>query len=641
MVLPFAIAFVLPALLSLVMTPIVARLAVMIGAMDQPNERKLHERAIPRLGGLAILVGVLGSLSALYAWDSTLFSSWVTRKEGLVLAASMAAMVGIGIWDDIWTLGPGRKYALQLIVITLLYIAGFRISSVTNPIGTGFLQLGIFDYLVTVLWISGVTNAINLIDGLDGLASGVAMIACLTIVPIAFMHADMGSAIIALVLAGALLGFLRYNFNPARIFLGDSGSLLVGFTLAVLSMRSSTKGSTVFAIVVPVLALGLPIMDTLLAMARRLLKSFHPKHAGTQSILSRITSMFRPDRSHIHHRLLARGLSHRGAVLVLYVVSCLFGVVAFAVTVLNHAEVSLILVVVAAAAIIGVRQLRYKEMHVLRNGLFLPMYQGGLINRDMFLGFLDLGFIVLACFIADYVTNWDLLTQPISRDQVLRVALECTIQFTCLWAFGLYKGTVRQVGVADALRIVKAVALAIVMTGAAFAFLLRPPMPLPVATLIVNFYLLLSFILGFRASFRLLKHFARPDEDGSKRVLIYGVGFNATLVLEKILHGDIPNLVPVGFLDDDPNLEGKHINGYPVLGGHWKLQRLLNTIDIDEILIVTENIKPEVQKRLSHLAHTTGIRLRRLSLSLEQLTTGRPAPQHLEQNLLDKKISIT
>ena len=315
-------AFSIPIAISLPITPWVIRYAIRIGAIDQPNERKIHVHPIPRLGGLAIYVSFFVSLELLHFLDPRLrnFVS-LDPSKGVMLTVALVLVLGLGIFDDLRPRTPTQKLIIQLVAGTLVYLAGFRIAAVTDPLGKGMLGLGILEYPATLLWIVGITNAFNLIDGLDGLAGGVAVIASFTIFGIALLRGDMATAIMVLIMAGAVVGSLGYNFNPARIFMGDSGSLFLGFALAVFSLQSSTEGSTALAILVPILCLGLPIMDTLLSMLQRLLGSLLPEQTRSKPLLRKFASMFSADNGHIHHRLMARELSHKTAVLFLYLVS--------------------------------------------------------------------------------------------------------------------------------------------------------------------------------------------------------------------------------------------------------------------------------------------------------------------------------
>lgn len=605
-------------LISLLATPSVIRLAGLVGAVDKPNERKVHSKITPRFGGVAIYLSVTISLLVFFGLNRvTLGSTWLTGQQGVTLLAGMALMLGLGMWDDIFGLKASKKFLVQLVISSAVYFGGIRISLISIPLVGGHFALGILEFPVTVLWIAGITNAFNLIDGLDGLASGIALIAFATIIPIALLRHDPSSVLLALILAGSVVGFLRYNFNPAKIFLGDSGSLLLGFALATVSIMGSTKGSAAFAIVVPLLALGLPIMETFLSMARRFLRSFLPGYQSSGSILSKLSSMFQPDRGHIHHRLLDKGFSQRGAVLTLYVVSCMLGVGAFLVTVSNNVAASLVLVVVGVSVVIGVGKLKYKEMAILHNGILLPLYDRPILNRDSFQVFLDMVFVLLAVGTATFAVKGGKALVPDAF--LLQATVILGIQLTVLWLAGVYKRTCRIIGLNDILDIVKATLFSVATT--AFAVVCFPTVlgGISPLVLVLDFFFLLTLILGYRSSFFVLRHLFRQESRKGRRVLIYGADVDGLWMLEKIVQLDYAQIVPIGFIDDNPRMEGKRLNGYPVYGGHWKLERLANRERIDEIIVCSESIKLEALRRVRRIASERRILLTKAKMVLEEL----------------------
>jgi UDP-GlcNAc:undecaprenyl-phosphate GlcNAc-1-phosphate transferase len=376
MLLPLLIAFSMTIGLALIVTPLVIIVAPMIGAMDKPNERKVHQIPTPRLGGVAIFFSFFGGLFTLFLLrPDVLSTSWLFEKEGIVLMTALFFVLCLGIWDDIQSLTSGKKFAVQFVLSVIIHSAGFSVSNVTHIFGAQTAIMGFLDFPLTVLWIVGVTNAINLIDGLDGLAAGVSTIAAITIMTISFLHGDSGVAILALLVAGSLIGFLQFNFNPAKIFLGDSGSLFLGFLLAVLSAKSSEKSSFGFTYLVPMLVLGLPITDTLLSMIRRFIRSFFSDHTRQNNIVMSMKSMFQPDSGHIHHRLINNGLSHRNTVIMLYIVSGIFGISAFTIAFSTSLIAFFMLGVVGGAIIIGIHQLRYAEMSMVQNMRPVSLYK--------------------------------------------------------------------------------------------------------------------------------------------------------------------------------------------------------------------------------------------------------------------------
>jgi UDP-GlcNAc:undecaprenyl-phosphate/decaprenyl-phosphate GlcNAc-1-phosphate transferase len=587
--------------------------------MDYPNARKVHQTAMPRLGGAAICTSFFVSLLLLVAIEPSLFlNTWLSSAEGISLAAVLLLVLSLGVWDDIEPLTPSQKFTVQWLLSTIIYLAGFRITTISFPFGSQVISIGWLDYPLTMMWMIGITNAINLIDGLDGLASGVATIAFLTVFPIAVFNGDMGTACLALLLAGALIGFLRFNFNPARIFLGDSGSLFLGFALSVLSIHSSAKSSAAFAIIVPIIALGLPIMDTFLSMARRLLRSFLPDQPKTESFVLKLKSMFQPDKSHIHHRLIARGLSHRNAVLVLYGISCVLGIGAFSLTVINSVGASLVLCAVGASTVIGVRQLRYKEMAVLQNGVLLPLYNQPIMNREALQVFFDVAFILVSFAAAQFCTGW-LYALPAQQESHLleRLAGVSLVQLGVFWGTGLYRGTFRLLGLGDVLRTLKSVGLAVAATAGAWMVFSLPLRADQIVTLMLDFYFLMTLVVGFRMSYRVLQYLSHQDFHTGRHVLLYGADTSGVAMLERVLESNLTNYTPIGFLDDDATLEGKSLNGYPIFGGHWKLPSLMRTLGVDEIVLCSDAIKAESLRRLRLTAAEYKIPIKKLRVLFE------------------------
>jgi UDP-GlcNAc:undecaprenyl-phosphate GlcNAc-1-phosphate transferase len=336
-----------------VLTPPTIRLGHRLGAVDLPGKRKVHREPVPRIGGLAVYGGfVAGLLFAAWATGTRLdFSQVDVYWIGLGAAATGILLVGLA--DDIRGLSFYWKFAAQTAAAVFVWYCGFRIEIISHPLG-GELELGWLSLPITILWIVGITNAVNLIDGLDGLATGIALITAAAVATIAFVRMELGVTAASVALAGSLLGFLRFNFNPARIFLGDSGSMFLGFILAVTAVRGSQKGPTAVAILVPLLVLGLPLLDTGLAVVRRLYRLGHRgarANGVVRYVISNFREVFLPDRGHIHHRLLEVGMSHRRAVVILYGVGGLFAVSAFLLVLLQSVWIAALLLGVLGALV--------------------------------------------------------------------------------------------------------------------------------------------------------------------------------------------------------------------------------------------------------------------------------------------------
>ena len=319
-------------LFALILTPVVRNLAVKMGAVDVPKDaRRMHDHPIPRMGGLAIFLGFL--LSAL------LFVPMNGQLQGALLGAVI--IVVLGIFDDIYSLGAKFKLVIQIIAALIAVGAGNTIVALSNPnllSANPYWELGWLSIPVTVIWIVGMTNAVNLIDGLDGLACGVSSISSLTLLVIALLLGEPWVALLVAALAGGCLGFLPYNMNPAKIFMGDTGSTFLGYILAVISVQGLFKMYTLISFVVPFLLFGLPIFDTCFAFIRRIAHGQSPMHA---------------DRSHVHHRLIDMGFSQKQAVAVLYVITAILGLSAVVLTTSGAVKAMLLLFAFCAAGAVA------------------------------------------------------------------------------------------------------------------------------------------------------------------------------------------------------------------------------------------------------------------------------------------------
>ncbi len=337
----YLIIFIAAAATTLLLTPFVRRAALRLGVVDRPGERKIHSSSMPLLGGLAVAAGFAAGCAIAFAFAGP--REFNSPFLGLIAGAGI--MLVLGIYDDRFGADAKLKLSVQTLAATLVVASGSRIGILTNPFG-GHWDLGAFSVPISILWIVGVTNALNLVDGLDGLAAGIGAIVSLTLFAVAIPDPVSFVPVAAIALAGSCLGFLRYNFPPARIFLGDTGSLPLGFVIAVIGMQGFLKGATALTLLVPLIAIGLPVIDTCLAILRR---------------STRRTHLFKADREHLHHRLLKIGLSHRQAVAVLYWVSIFLGLTALCLRELTPQKGLLLLAVACVAGGLLFKALRYVE----------------------------------------------------------------------------------------------------------------------------------------------------------------------------------------------------------------------------------------------------------------------------------------
>ncbi len=349
--------FLIATIAALVITPLVRRLCERFKLLDVPTDgRRIHKFGIPRLGGVAIYFSMGLALATLPLVSNFITDSLRTYYTGDILIALVPStlVLLLGVYDDLRGANATAKFICLGLIASLFYWMGGRIEILAIPfLGAVYLP-PVVGFLVTVFWLVGIANAFNLIDGMDGLAPGAALFSSMVILAISMPQHNHLMIVVSLVLCGALAGFLRYNFNPASIFMGDSGALFVGFLLAALAVLGTQKATTAVAVLTPILAFGLPVVDTGVTMARRLV--------GGRPI-------FQGDSEHIHHMLLARGWSQRRVVLILYAVCAVFGLLAALFTKTSSPQTGLVLFVIAVAVVLGVGHLRYHELDELRAGM--------------------------------------------------------------------------------------------------------------------------------------------------------------------------------------------------------------------------------------------------------------------------------
>ena len=328
-------------IVSFLMCPLVKSFAYKVGAIDVPKDnRRMHKKPVPRLGGLAIFLGFMVGL--------LLFVKIDYQLQGILLGAVI--IVVLGVVDDISPLRAGFKFIVQIVAALVAVYHGVLINVLSNPnlfSDAPYWQLGWLAVPVTVVWIVGITNAVNLIDGLDGLANGISTISAITMLVIALLVSENQIAIVMAALVGACLGFMPYNRNPAKMFMGDTGSTFLGYILATISIEGLFKYYAIVSFAVPFLLLGLPIFDTAFAILRRLAHGQSP---------------MLPDRGHVHHRLIDMGLNQKQAVAALYVVSSILGLSAVVLTTSGELKAMMLLLALAAVAYVAARVIFPREI---------------------------------------------------------------------------------------------------------------------------------------------------------------------------------------------------------------------------------------------------------------------------------------
>ena len=458
--LKYLVLFVLASAFSFLLTPLVRFISGRLGAIDIPGDRKVHDRPIPRLGGFSIFVAFNLVLVVSSRFDFFYFPVDFLKEInfGWLFIAS-AVVLGLGAVDDFRRMPVSIKFFFQIIAGLIVALTGYRIEAIGLPFLT--IHLGALAIPATVFWVVAITNAINLLDGLDGLAAGTSLIVCLAIFGISLLNQNVGISLMSVILAGSILGFLKYNFHPASIFLGDSGAYFLGFVLSVFSLQGGLKETTTVAILIPIVALGLPIIDTLLAMFRRLLKSLHIMEVDQEKNQVKFFyldgwSMFKADRQHIHHRLLQIGFTQKKAVMILYGVSLILGGLALSSVYFKNINYALLLTAIVVASYIGMRKLGYSEVQILSNGTLLPLFNTPVVNRRVLRVFVDMTMICFsyyAAFLLRYEGNFD----PVKNYYLATLPGVLVVKIIIFHFAGLYKGAWRYTNINDLMRMVKAV----------------------------------------------------------------------------------------------------------------------------------------------------------------------------------------
>jgi UDP-GlcNAc:undecaprenyl-phosphate GlcNAc-1-phosphate transferase len=600
--------FVLPgvaaAVITLALTPAIARLAVRVGAVDIPDGRKVHRRPVPRMGGLAVVT----SIATVLAWAPLLSAGRWQLPPHLAesIGWGMLPILLISIADDIRSVRPRYKLLAHVLGAVIAVILGIALGPAVHIFGSE-VYIGWTAGPLSVLWIVGVTNAFNLIDGLDGLSAGLAMIAAVSMALVFVLVGQPGMSGAALVLAGAILGFLPYNLHPARLFLGDTGSTAIGFCLAAFALRGGSTLSSGFAALLPVFILGLPIADMLIAMTRRTLRRLE-HHVG---------SVFEADRNHIHHRLLAMGIEHHTAVLTLYGAGLVLAGSALMSLLFSEREAALMVVALLFAGLVGVQRLGYDEFAFIRRGTVLKVYELRPVKRGFFIVFVDLAITFAAVYLA-IVLKTDVWSLKVAGPQVLEMATALAPVTVAVFSrCGMYRGSWRVAGLQDLTKIVVAIAIATPLGALVLSWISSNGYPAS----IFGIYAALSLLLtaSVRASYVVLEQTVLRSTRRGEPVLIYGAGRRGVGAVNELLQNQTLNLWPVGFIDDDPDKRGRIISGLTVLGAVRDLERTLAATRVTGILISSDKIAPHRLDRATDVCRKKKATLLHLDIGVHRM----------------------
>lgn len=593
-------------LVCLLLTPIVKRVASHRGWIAQPTKDRWHKHPTALLGGIAIYIGISTALllsiepHAIHLPIATA----VPKSPSFVAAIiwlGMTFLFVLGLVDDFLNLKPHSKLVGQILSASLIAFLGLRLhwfSSLT------------LDTMFTIFWIVGVTNAFNLLDNMDGLCAGTGAVAALSLAAV-FSSRIPQAGVLCLILAGALAAFLIYNFNPASIFMGDCGSLVIGFTLAVLSLYYSetVAGNRLSSMAVPILIMLVPILDTTMVTLIRLL-------SGRRA--------FTGGKDHTSHRLVLMGLSEKKAVLFLYLIGAISGLAALFVSRSDTlTSPSVIIPLLTAVVLMGVylAQLRIypeKEFSVLRGHTFTPVLIELTYKRQLLLVIFDLGMVAF-CYYLSYRLRFSGAAFPVFFKVFLRslpAVIACKL--VAFFITGTYRGIWGFMSSSEVLVYLKASTAASLISIAAVTFLFRFQ-HFSKGIFVIDWLLTTAALLGSRGFFRLSGDFMKRKTLSGQRVLIYGAGRGGEILLREILNNRRMEVVPVGFIDDDPLKTGKKLQGFPVLGNFQSLESIAARLHIDGLLVAFAGLEEARREALKSASRRLGLSVKRFSIHLEDL----------------------
>jgi UDP-GlcNAc:undecaprenyl-phosphate/decaprenyl-phosphate GlcNAc-1-phosphate transferase len=605
----FALPFGLALLTNLLITPQIRRVGVKLGRIAAPRPDRWNKLPTPTLGGVGIFLAFgLSLLFAHFFVSSELYLNW-----GFLCGSIL--IFSVGLWDEFHPLSPTAKLIAQILAATLVIALGYT-STFFNPRIPNPLLAQLPNILITYIWLVGITNAVNLLDNMDGLAGGIALIASLVLGYFFWDAGNLALLWVSLALSGALVGFLVFNFPPARIFMGDSGSLFLGFSLAGLAIAQQQQASNLIAVIgVPLLIFLLPIMDTLFVTFTRLLRGESPAHGG---------------RDHTSHRLVAFGLNETQVLFVLYGVALVSAVGAALLESLNY-WLSLVL---APVAIIGLGLLSayLGRVKVVDNRGSAPL--GGAIARVMIdLTYrrrlleviLDFFLIVIAYYLAFLIPNDLLMTQANLGLLLDTLPLILAGTFLALTIFGIYRAMWRFTSYDDILRYALA-SLGSALLCAALILILNMARLVgwgeqyTYTTLLYFAAFLFIGLAVSRSSFRLMDALLKQRLAANQElVLIIGAGEAGEMALRWIFLNPELNYRPVGCLDVDPLLRGRDIHGVRVLGDLNSLPELLKKMRITGLILTVADLPDTELTQVDDLCRIHGCWLRRLRLEFEPL----------------------
>jgi len=583
--------------LSLVLTPLVKKLAITTGQIAVPRSSRWHKKETALLGGVSIFIATIG------IWILAVnFSGWkIYGLPYLPIILCASGIFALGLADDIFHMDPQHKLAAQIVITAIFMIFGFRL---------GWTNSKTANLFISVVWIVGMTNAFNLLDNMDGLSAGVAFIAGMFLFLTHYLNPHMSLPVGPILLMcsaymGAILGFLVYNFNPASIFMGDAGSLFIGFFMGCLTVSGGTEesmtgsaGHLLSVIAIPILIVFIPILDTgFVSVMRKLFR--RPISKG--------------GRDHSSHRMVAIGFSEKKAVLVLYAFSVASGLIALAINNLSIGPTLVLIVLYLLFVILFWVYLAsvkvYQEDSVFEsNGLraFTPILVEITYRRRLFEVLLDLILVSMAYYTA-YLLRFEGPVYYLIGDDFgfflksLPIVIAC--QIFCFYVMGVYRGIWQSTGVSELVDYFKAITAGTVMAMLILLFVYRFSF-FSRAVFIIHWVLLIILISISRLSFRLVEEGIKKGKQTGKPTLIYGAGIGGQMIMKEIENNRKLGLALVGFIDDNPRKHKRKVMGYTVLGGKKDLERIIKKNNIQEIIVSFKQNSEQRKKEVENLCRS-------------------------------------
>lgn len=593
--------------LAVILTPIVRSFARRWGIVAKPKTDRWHKKPTAMLGGVAVFLPVAAVILAYLLFVPPTAGEVLNHSRAYlwVLMGAGAFLFTVGLADDLFHAKPYQKLIGQVMGAAFVVYYGLSLpwtgSSAVNMV-------------ITIFWLIGITNAVNLLDNMDGLASGIAAIASIFLAVNFLVNSQPTEALVLAVFAASLIGFLIYNSNPASIFMGDCGSMFIGFFLASTSLMSAAGGrsrSFLPVLAVPILVLFIPIFDTTFVTVLRKLSGRAASQGG---------------RDHTSHRLVALGMSERRAVLMLYGFATLSGLIAMLVRQL-HIDLSIaaisgftILLTLLGVYLAGVKVYEEDEVDVVQDKKIFAFLIDLSYKRRIFEVLLDLVLIVLA-----YYGSYVLRFGPMAEGKIWLIFLRTVpvVLFVKMGAFlvtGVYRGIWRYTSVDDLVVFAKAVIVGSVASTLAILFAFRFE-GISRTVFALDAMLMLLLLAGSRMAFRLFRQILpTPTTREGCRVLIYGAGDAGELLLRELLNNRDLQYVPVGFVDDDPNKKGKVIHGLRVLGGNGMLRSVCREYQVEEVLISSSRFADERMTQIINDCEAEQVALKRMRIKIETIS---------------------